>query len=84
MGTAGKVLQDDEAIFRPFFRKSLMAARDLPIDSIISPNDLYAMRPQKYAGGLPSEQYEQVLGKKTARALRKYDPIVNGVICKIS
>lgn len=75
MGTAGKVLQEDEAVFRPFFRKALMAGRDLPSSTILAPDDLYAMRPQAFAGGLPSEQYEMVLGKKLSRPLAKFDPI---------
>lgn len=70
-----KVLQDDEAIFRPVFRKSLMASCDIPAGSIITSKMLYAMRPQKLLGGLPSEQYESVLGRRASRALKRYDPI---------
>ncbi len=75
MGTGEKVLQEDEAVFRPYFRKSLMAGRDISAGTVLVPEDMYAMRPQKFAGGLPSEQYESVLGKKTAQPLRKFDPI---------
>lgn len=79
MGTAEKVLQEDEAVFRPYFRKSLMASRDLPAGTILAPDDLYAMRPQQYAGGLPSEQYEAVIGKTVSRALQKFDPITSKI-----
>lgn len=75
MGSAGKVLQEDEAVFRPYFRKSLMAGRDIPAGTTLTAEMLYAMRPQAYAQGLPSEQYEAVLGKQTKRDLKKYDPI---------
>ncbi|MDP3795276.1 MAG: N-acetylneuraminate synthase family protein [bacterium] len=75
MGTGGKVLQPDEAVFRPYFRKALMAGCDIAADTVLEPHMLYAMRPHAYAGGLPSEQYERVLGKRTARALKKYEPI---------
>ena len=75
MGSAEKVLQEDEAVFCPYFRKSLMAARDIAEGTILTADDLYAMRPQQFAGGLPSEQYESMLGKKVTRALRKFDPI---------
>lgn len=76
MGSSGKVLQEEEAVFRPYFRKSLMAAVDIPEGVVISAEMLYAMRPQAYAQGLPSEHYEAVLGKQTKRALKKYEPII--------
>lgn len=75
VGAGGKVLQEGEAGFRPLFRKSLMAGQDIPAGATITKEMLYAMRPQQYAGGLPSEKYEEVLGKKTKVALKKFDPI---------
>ncbi len=75
MGSKTKVLQDDEAVFRPLFRKSLMAGQDIPAGTTLQAEMIYAMRPQQYAGGLPSENYEEVLGRKTTRLLNKYDPI---------
>ena len=75
MGGAEKILQEDEAIFRPYFRKSLMAGQDIPVGTVITSSMLYAMRPQAYAGGLPSEKYEEVLGKKVNKDLNKYEPI---------
>lgn len=75
MGSKAKVLQEGEAVFRPLFRKSLMAGQDIPVGTILKPEMIYAMRPQQYAGGLPSEKYEEVLGQKTKAALKKYDPI---------
>lgn len=80
MGGADKVLQEDEAVFRPYFRKSLMAGRDLPAGTVITKDMLYAMRPQQYAGGLPSEQYEHVLGKTLTQDLKQYDPITDMVL----
>ncbi len=76
----GKVLQEGEAAFRPLFRKSLMAGQDIPAGAAITKEMLYAMRPQQYAGGLPSEKYEEVLGKKTKVALKKFDPITFDVL----
>ncbi|MDP3727068.1 MAG: N-acetylneuraminate synthase family protein, partial [bacterium] len=75
MGSGAKVLQDDEAVFRPYFRKSLMAGQDIPAGTVITAEMLYAMRPQAHAGGLPSEEYEAVLGKQVKRNLKKYEPI---------
>ena len=80
MGSGAKVLQDGEAAFRPLFRKSLMAGQDIPPGTVLKPEMIYAMRPQQYAGGLPSEHYEKVLGKKTKAALKKYDPITEIVL----
>jgi sialic acid synthase SpsE len=75
-----KVLQEGEAVFRPLFRKSLMAARDIKAGEVITAEMLYAMRPQQYANGLPSEQYEDVIGKKISRDLKKFEPITWEVI----
>lgn len=75
MGSGEKVLQEDEAVFRPYFRKSLMASRDISAGTVLTSDDIYAMRPQQFAGGLPSEHYESILGKHTAVQLKKFDPI---------
>ncbi len=75
LGRKEKILREDEAVFRPYFRKSLMAGRDIPAGTAITPEMLYAMRPQMYARGLPSEEYEKVLGKAVKQDLKKYDPI---------
>jgi len=52
-----------------------MAGRDIKVGETFEPDIFYAMRPQKYADGLPSERYEDVIGKRAARALKRYDPI---------
>lgn len=75
MGNGVKTLQEEEAVFRPYFRKSLMAGQDIPAGTVITAEMVYAMRPQVYAKGLPSEEYEKVIGKKASRPLNKYDPI---------
>lgn len=80
MGSKAKVLQEGEAVFRPLFRKSLMVGQDIPSGTVLKSEMLYAMRPQQYAGGLPSEHYELVVGKKTKKPLKKYDPITGDVL----
>lgn len=75
LGSGAKVLQKGEVVFRPYFRKSLMVARDIPAGTVIDSEMLYAMRPQIHAGGLPSERYEEVLGRISARVLKKYEPL---------
>ena len=74
-GQEKKILHGDEEIFRPIFRKSLMAGADIKAGTILTKDMIYAMRPQKYANGLPSEEYETVLNKKLKKDLKKHDPI---------
>lgn len=76
MGEKDKILQEDESVFRPLFRKSLMAGRDIMAGEILTSEKIYAMRPQAYTGGLPSEKYLEVLDKKFKKDIKKYDPIV--------
>ncbi len=80
VGIKDKRLLDDEKSFRPFFRKSLMAGRDIPAGAEITTEMVYAMRPQMYAKGLPSERYEEVIGKKAKIAIKKYDPITESLL----
>ncbi len=80
MGEKSKILQEGEVVFRPLFRKSLMAGCDIKAGEILMPDKIYAMRPQVYAGGLPSEKYQEVLGRKVKKNLKKYDPIVPDIL----
>lgn len=66
-----KVLQEGEAVFRPYFRKTIVAARDIKKGEIIKPEDVHAMRPQAHIEGLPSEEYDKVIGKKAKKDLKK-------------
>lgn len=79
-GTEGKFLNEGEMPFRSIFRKSLMAGRDLEAGTVLVSSMLYAMRPQQYAGGLPSEEYERVLGKTVTKPLAKYEAITWNVL----
>ncbi|TSC68964.1 MAG: hypothetical protein G01um101466_246 [Parcubacteria group bacterium Gr01-1014_66] len=80
LGKEEKFLQEGEEPFRSIFRKALMASRDLSPGTHLAAEDIYAMRPQQFAGGLPSEQYEQILGKKLLKPLKKFDPITENVL----
>lgn len=75
-----KIMADDEAKFRPVFRKSLMTSRDIPAGAVVTADMVYAMRPQALAGGLNSEHYELVIGRKLKKDLKKYDPITFEVL----
>lgn len=75
IGNDEKILQKDEEMFRQYFRKSLVAGQDIPAGTVITASMLYAMRPQEFMGGMPSEKYEEVLGKRTMYGIKKYEPI---------
>ncbi len=79
-GQEAKILQEGETVFRPLFHKSLMASQDIKAGTVLTKEMIYAMRPQKYAGGLPSEEYENVLNKKVNKDLNKYDPITKDIL----
>ncbi len=74
-GDKNKELEGATNQFRPYFNKSLMAGRDIKEGEIIEKEMVFAMRPQQFAGGLPSEEYPNILGLKTTTSLKKYDPI---------
>jgi N,N'-diacetyllegionaminate synthase len=74
-GKEDKLLSSGEAVFRPIFRKSLVAGQDIKKGTVFGKKMIYAMRPQGYLKGLPSEEYEQVLSKTAARDIKKYEPI---------
>lgn len=75
LGQNIKTLQEGEAQFRPFFRKTLVAAVDIPKGTKIKSDVLFAMRPQLYLKGLPSDEYGNVLGKKSKIYITKGSPI---------
>ena len=75
LGQNVKTLQEGEAQFRPFFRKTLVASVDIPKGAKIKPEMLSAMRPQLHLKGLPSEEYENVLGRKSKLDISRGSPI---------
>jgi N,N'-diacetyllegionaminate synthase len=75
IGKETKILQENESQFRPLFRKSLVSAMNIKKDTKLLPNMVYSMRPQEYIKGLPSEDYEKVVGKRINKDLKKYEPI---------
>lgn len=73
-GKTGKFLRQDEAVFRPYFRKTLVAACDIAKGRIIKSAMVYAVRPRGFIKGLGSENYCSVVGKKAVKNLRKFEP----------
>lgn len=79
-GDKNKELEGANNTFRPYFNKSLMAGENIPSGTVVTKEMVYAMRPKMYAKGLPAEKYEEVLGKKTTKDLKKFDPITFDVL----
>lgn len=79
-GTEEKILNEGEAIFRPFFRKTLTAGREIKGGEILTAEMIYAMRPQAHLPGLPSEDYESLLGRPVKKDLRKYEAITSDIL----
>lgn len=80
LGQSIKTLQEGEAQFRPFFRKTLVALCDIPAGAAITADMIGAMRPQAHLKGLPSERYESVIGKRISEPLRKHQPVTEGIL----
>jgi len=81
-GTKDKELDGANNEFRPYFNKSLIAGQNIRKGVIIKKDMIFAMRPRMYAMGLPADQFEGVLGKKTKCAFKKYDPITRDKLSK--
>ncbi|MDP7466524.1 MAG: N-acetylneuraminate synthase family protein, partial [Candidatus Pacebacteria bacterium] len=79
-GDKEKELEGSGNKFRPYFNKSLMAGCDIKEGTVITKEMIFAMRPKMYAKGLPSEKFEEVIGKKTKKTIKKYDPIIFDVL----
>ncbi len=79
-GRKDKELEGANNQFRPYFNKSLMAGTDIPSGTVITREMVFAMRPKMYAKGLPSQEFPRILGKKTKRALKKYDPLTDDIL----
>jgi len=80
MGNPEKELEGATNAFRPYFGKILVAARDLPEESVLDEEAIYAMRPALDDEGMLSNRVEEVLGKKVAKSLKKYDAIISSIL----
>ncbi|MBI4120008.1 MAG: N-acetylneuraminate synthase family protein [Parcubacteria group bacterium] len=80
LGQSTKIMQEGEAEFRPFFRKTLVALCDIPAGATITADVIGAMRPQAHLAGLPSEKFEDVIGKIVKVGIARYQPVTAGMI----
>lgn len=80
VGEVSEELRDGGSEFRPIFRKSLVAGRDIKKGEEVKMDMLYAMRPQSLMGGMKSERAMELIGKKVRRNLNKYEVITESVV----
>lgn len=73
-GKRGRKLPGAENRYRPIFGKSLVAARDLPKDTVLTEEEVFAMRPA-LPTALSAWEFPHVLGKKLRKNVRQYDPL---------
>lgn len=79
-GDPQKELEGAHNKFRPFFNKALIAGQDIPAGAVVTKEMVYAMRPiMAFDNALPANRYYDVIGKKTAKALKKFDPITEEI-----
>jgi len=79
-GEKGKELEGACNKFRPYFNKSLMAGCDIPAGTVVTEDMVFAMRPKMYTKGLDSNRLDIVIGKKTKKVVKKYDPISEDIL----
>lgn len=74
-GTKEKELEGANNKFRPYFKKVLVAGTNIPAGTIITKEMIFAMRPGMHLNGLPSDQFNDIINKKTKRDLKKYEQL---------
>lgn len=74
-GKKDRELEGANNRFRPYFKKALVAARDIKKGEKITKDMVYAMRPLMHLPGLPSHHFPNIVGKEVKKSLKKYDPI---------
>ena len=73
MGNANKHFIDDELVARENARRSLVAARFIPINTLIGPEDIAIKRP---GTGVSPDMLDMVIGRKATRDIFE-DEIIN-------
>ena len=79
-GNIKKEFEGAKNEFRSFFKKTLVAARDISEGTVITKDMIYAMRPQIHLKGLPSEKFEEIIGKRASIDIKKFDPLHHGLL----
>lgn len=73
LGRVGKELQPSERLLRDLIRKGVIAARDLPADTVLCEADLMWARP---ATGVKASELTSLVGKRITRPIRRGEQII--------
>jgi sialic acid synthase SpsE len=65
-----RVFSPEELKYRKYAKKSIVAARDLPVGQTVGPNDLLFMRADSL--GMPPDQTHRLIGRSTKRTIPAY------------
>lgn len=79
LGRVGKELQACELPLREVIRKGVVAARDLPADTVLSADDLMWARP---ATGVKAAELPALIGKHLVQSLRRGEQITWNKVCE--
>src|SRR3989344_385971 len=77
---SGKVIRDEEKSMKAVFAKALFAGRDIPAGQVIKSDMIYSIRPGLAVGGLQPLHFHMVVGQKSAKDLKKFEPITLEVV----
>ena len=68
--------------FRPYFKKSLVAARVIKNGEKIAKDMIHALRPALHLKGLPSRDFHKVIGREAVHTIKKGQPLTARVFAK--
>ena len=75
LGDGVKTMTADEECIRRRYARRLVARRDIPAGKVIEESDLSIMRATDGSNGLPSTDFDRVIGRRAGHALRRFDVI---------
>ncbi len=74
-GSKNRELDGAKNRFRPYFKKSLVAARVIKKGEKITKEMIHTLRPAKHLKGLPSRDLHKVVGREVIRQIKKGQPL---------
>jgi sialic acid synthase SpsE len=73
LGTGQKTMTSEEETIRQCYARKLVVRVALPVGKTLAEGDLMIMRASADAKGLPSTDYDRVMGRVTSRSLARFD-----------
>ena len=81
-GTPSKELEGAANDFRPYFNKSLVAARALKAGEVVGLDEVMALRPRMFLDGYPADALEEIEGRTLLEDLPEGAPFKNGMLAE--